>query len=1031
MQKNWYEAGRLTPCRTGSPERWAVRGSRIRAIISFVIVASLLPGFAVDIAASQESSFSRSDDRPNQNDDPVIPPLSPKESLQRIRLADSDLEVELVAAEPNVVDPIAIRFDERGRMWVVEMGDYPHGPNEGEAGKSRIRLLSDRDGDGYFEHAVNFAEGLLFATGVQPWKNGAFVTMAGKVSFFADTNDDGVADSETTWFTGFAQENSQLRANHPTLNVDGKVYVANGLRGGHVVDARNASEPLAINGMDFAFDPNGDVFESVSGGGQFGMTFDEAGRRYICSNRNPLIHVVIDNQYSRLAPTIRIPSIKQDVAVSGFESRVYPISKFWTTSNLHAGQFTAACGATLFGGDNLLEGMAGNSFVCEPTGNLVHREVIEESGASFRSHSPYEELEFLASDDEWFRPVNLHVGPDGALYVVDMYRAVIEHPQFVPQELKNRPDQRFGDDRGRIYRIKKRNANGTTTRIPNTAPDNRVLLRWLDHSNSWQRETAFRLLLQDQTRLGPEALETVASTGQHVQARVLALWLLNHRDQLSDSVLVEATQDASPDVRETAIRIVETLPHPRELLLNRVAELCEDPSPRVRFQSALAMSHLKIPLETKSIVLDHVARQSEGDIWAQHAVMLAVQDLTFVLLQNALSFNDRDNPTTPKPYPTNLLARIATASSKRSTDSYERTRDLLLMRVDFSDTDRVLAVTNAIAASNPRLFVSLDRAASNHDELQQKWNDFKAMVRSLSSDDEAGTAQRVAAIELRSHLGTDEVDALSSFAWQDIDLELRKAAFRGLSRMNAESFWSESIERFSSVSPTIRLAILDGVLAKSDRIEQLLDAIQSGDISAAELDASRRQRLTRSSNAAIRQRATKVFSEAISSDRQLVYESYKEVLTLSGEPGQGRALFSKHCANCHRIGDIGTNVAPDISDSRVKSKPQLLTDILQPNLAIDAGYISYIATLEDGRVLTGVVSDETPTTLTLKQAEGKSDTLLRSEIEEITSTRKSLMPEGFENDLDKQAMADLISFIKNWRYLDGRVPAEGLSNQER
>ena len=161
-------------------------------------------------------------------------PLSPHQALDGFVLAPG-LRMELVACEPEVVDPVAIRFDEDGRMWVVEMRDYPHGPAEGQQPKSQIRILEDTDHDGRFETSHVFADGLLFATGLQPWQGGVFVTLSGRVAYMKDTDGDYRADVDKTLFTGFAEENSQLRANHPRLGLDGMIYVANGLRGGTVV----------------------------------------------------------------------------------------------------------------------------------------------------------------------------------------------------------------------------------------------------------------------------------------------------------------------------------------------------------------------------------------------------------------------------------------------------------------------------------------------------------------------------------------------------------------------------------------------------------------------------------------------------------------------------------------------------------------------------------------------------------------------------------------------------------------------------
>ncbi|MCH8922160.1 MAG: dehydrogenase, partial [Planctomycetes bacterium] len=219
-------------------------------------------------------------------------PVSAKQSLKHLKLAPG-LKIELAAAEPQVVDPVAIRFDEQGRMWVVEMRDYPVGPPQGKPPQSRIRVLVDRDRDGYYESGWTFADRLVFPTGLQPWKGGVFVTLAGKLVYMKDTNGDGKADQREVWFTGFAEENEQLRANHPRLAQDGYIYVANGLRGGTVVDARHKdAKAVSISGRDFRFHPITGRYEAVSGNGQFGLTFDDWGNRFVCSNRRPLTHVV-------------------------------------------------------------------------------------------------------------------------------------------------------------------------------------------------------------------------------------------------------------------------------------------------------------------------------------------------------------------------------------------------------------------------------------------------------------------------------------------------------------------------------------------------------------------------------------------------------------------------------------------------------------------------------------------------------------------------------------------------------------------
>ena len=465
---------------------------------------------------------------------PVKGPLSPTSALEQLQIA-SGLRLELVATEPEVIDPVAIRFGGDGRLWVVEMKDYPHGPAAGEKPRSRIKVLRDTDGDGHYETASVFADELLFVTGIQPWRDGVIATMAGQVAFLKDTDGDGKADHSETWYQGFAQENTQLRANHPRFGLDNHIYIANGLRGGTVVDPRDPkAKPLPLSGKDFRFDPTTFAYESLTGPGQFGLTFDDFGNRFVCTNRNPLKHIVLEERYIGRNRGYAPVATAYDVAKAGAESRVFAISRAWTTSNLHAGQFTAACGVLIYRGNGLPQRFYGNGFTCDPTGNLVHRERVRSRGATFSSTPAQNGVEFLASKDEWFRPVNLAHGPDGGLYVVDMCRAVIEHPQFMPAELKERPDLLWGADRGRIYRVTAM-ADKVKRRPPQLdSAASSLLVSLLEHPNAWHRETAARLLFERQDKTVVKKLAQLAVDGRHAQARVHALWTLEGLQSLDN-----------------------------------------------------------------------------------------------------------------------------------------------------------------------------------------------------------------------------------------------------------------------------------------------------------------------------------------------------------------------------------------------------------------------------------------------------------------------------------------------------------------
>src|SRR5262249_54238951 len=440
--------------------------------------------------------------RPDGDKPPAAPKsqLTPAQAPQEFRGAPGR-RIELVACEPQVESPVAMAFDEDGRLWVVEMRDYPNGPPRGQPPEGRIRVLEDRDGDGRYEHSTVFADRLLFANGLLPWKGGVVVTAAPHLAYLKDTDGDGKADRREVLYEGFAAQNPQLRVSNPVLGVDNWVYVANGLRGGQVKrSGRPDAKPVSLAGMDFRFDLVRDRHEPISGLGQYGNTFDDWGRRFVCDNRHHLRHIVLEDRYLRRNPHLAAPAVVEDPSEldegplsSG--GKVYPLSRNWTTSNLHAGRFTAACGIFVYRGGLLPKEHYGTVLTCEPTGNLVHQEVLTAHGGSFRSRPTRDKAEFLATPDDWFRPVFLTSGPDGALYVVDMSRAVIEHPEFMPPELKNRPDLTLGKDKGRIWRIVPEGHRHKPVR-PRLSKETAELVALLENPDAWWRTTAQRLLLE-------------------------------------------------------------------------------------------------------------------------------------------------------------------------------------------------------------------------------------------------------------------------------------------------------------------------------------------------------------------------------------------------------------------------------------------------------------------------------------------------------------------------------------------------------
>ncbi|NBV33560.1 MAG: hypothetical protein EBR81_07185 [Proteobacteria bacterium] len=394
--------------------------------------------------------------------EPLSSPLSPQAAREAFVVAPG-LRVDLVAAEPLVTSPCAFAFDQRGRLFVAENRGYPIGPKEGEAPAGVIAMLEDTDGDGRMDRRTVFADGLTFPNGVLPWNGGLIVTCAPDVLFLRDSHGSGHADERRVLLTGFGITGStQLRVNCPTIGPDGWIYLAAGLSGGTLSCPEHPERPSLKMTGDVRFNPETLEVENLDGRSQYGMSFDAAGRRFICMNRLPVQQVVLSSKWLRRNPTLTFSETVQDCSERSVQSglgggsagvRLFPVSSNITTADSHAGSFSAACGIHIWRGGNLPAVYTGCAFSCDPTGNLVHADKLVPHGAAFAAEPLLNGMEFLASRDDWFRPVYLARGPDQSLYVADMYRKIIEHPDYLPQEVRKHTDFEAGKELGRIWRV--------------------------------------------------------------------------------------------------------------------------------------------------------------------------------------------------------------------------------------------------------------------------------------------------------------------------------------------------------------------------------------------------------------------------------------------------------------------------------------------------------------------------------------------------------------------------------------------------
>lgn len=958
---------------------------------------------------------------------PIKVPLSPQEAVKFFKL-ESGLRIELVAAEPQIESPVAMAFDEDGRLFVVEMRDYPNGPGKGKPPEGRIRLLEDRDGDGFYETSTIFADNLLFANGLLPWRGGLIVTAAPHILHLKKSADGKLA--RTVLYEGFAAQNPQLRVSHPNLGIDNWIYVANGLRGGKVIRAEGRPgkrEPINLSGMDFRFDLVHDREEAISGMGQFGNTFDDWGRRFVCDNRHHLRHVVMDNRYLKRNPFLAAPELVEDISVLGdgplsSGGKIYPISSNWTTSSLHEGRFTAACGVFVYRGGLLAGNLRGSVFTCDPTGNLVHREIMKQHGASFTSKPKQTGVEFLASPDDWFRPVFLTSGPDGALYVVDMYRAVIEHPEFMPPELQKRPDLTLGKNKGRIWRIVPENHVTKTVKPMLSQADNSRLIELLAHPDAWWRTTAQRLLLERQDKETIKPLRNVVIGSKSHLARLHAAWLLDSLQGLDELLLLEILNNDHPRVREHGIRLGEKMLAQSPALQRKIKFLAEDGDPHVRFQAALSLGQWDD--DSILIVFRDMLHGQESDRWTRLAIASSVYRPGHAgkLLASLFSAGK------PDPARLALMQELAAlVGARQEADEIAGVLAPLFLMPRQGALQWEMAVMAGLADGMGRrgsqLSAFLNKLPSSRKELPDSLKKFFEAIVNLAGNADAKAGDRLPAIRLLAHASWSQAGSvLTKLVNDDGPQEMRLAAVRSLAAHAQPEASKALMKSWRSYTPPVRREVSEAMLRQPDRILFLLDEVEAGRVKPDDIDVARSRQLLAHARADIRERARKLLQENLPAERKLVLERYRTALTLKGDGEKGREVFKKNCATCHKVGGIGIDVGPDIADTRTKTIDALLVDILNPNQAIDNNYINYLVTTKSGKSLTGVIAAENAASITLRRAEGQADVVLRQDIEELQSTGVSLMPEGLEKTISVTEMADLLSYLKNWRYLGGKVP---------
>ena len=951
-------------------------------------------------------------------------PRTPKEEQATFQVP-AGIAVSLVASEPAVVDPVAMCFDARGRLFVCEMRGYPNGGvGTGDETRGKIKCLEDKDGDGAFETATTFAEGLRFPMGITPYKGGFIVAVAPDLLYLEDTTGDGKADKSTVLYTGFNTANIQQMVNGLQWGLDNWVYGIAGSDGGTVTSPQKKEMPaVPLRNRGFRFKPGvpGSI-EPTSSGGQYGLTADDFGRWFTATNSQHLRQIVLLDHYLKRNPYLAVDAVTLDIPEHGAAAKVFRLSpfepwrverttrragspdakRFTPTELVPGGYITSACSPLVYTADLLPKEYRGNNFVCDPANNLIHRDLLKENGAVFTATRAHPDREFLASTDNWFRPVHLSTGPDGAVYVLDFYREVIETPLSLPPDIKAQLNLE-SRGRGRIWRIAP--TDFKTAKLPDfTRMKPGEVVGELLSANPWRRLTAQRLLVERKEKGAAKWIRERLPEAKGTPGAANLLRALAGLGALEPADLNEALTDPEAGNREQALRSAE--PHFGESpqLREQAAKLANDPSPRVRFQ--LALSAGALPPAEAVRVLAAILEKGAGDPWTATAALSSAGACGFELLDALTAEGKRFNLT--------LVLRLAAMIGAKG-DVKEIARTLALVAEGRRPAAMFVlrGLGQGMRGSKSPLPTWWDKppaaAAAAMATLRARFD----IAANTARDPKADAGARSAAVGLLAYGPFETAAGLVELLSPTTPGDAQAAAVRALAAHTDAKVSELLLKNWSGYAPAVRAEALDALLARPDRTLKLLAAVEAKAVPATGFTLAQVQQLKAHPNAAVRARALAAFAQAVDPDRAKVVKAYMPALDLKGDTARGKLVFAKTCAACHRLDGVGSDVGANLLAALPnKSGEDLLAAVFDPNREVDPRYVAYTLVTADERVLNGVIAAETPTGITLRRADGKDETVLRANVAALRSTAQSLMPVGLEKELLPQDVSDLFAYLR-------------------
>jgi putative membrane-bound dehydrogenase-like protein len=986
----------------------------MRAKVPLALSAAALLAWAVCLPA-QKGDKPKADERPPHGQDQLPgPPLSPADALKKMKVPDG-FAVELVLSEPDLVNPVAMTFDDRGRIWVTESLEYPR--RSAGPGKDRIKVFESTKGDGKYDKMTVFAEGLNIPSGIAVGYGGVWVANAPDILFYKEGPDGTAAGKPEVIVTGFGRDDTHELPNSLTWGPDGWLYGLNGVFNRSVV--KQGDKTFDFTCALFRIHPRTHEFQIFCEGtsNPWGVAVDDHGSFFVSACViDHLWHLVETGYYHR-----------QGGPYPPFTWKIDSIVK-------HKHQKAAYCGIVWFDSLAYPEEYRGKLFMGNIHGNCINSDELTRDGSTyFAKPRP----DFLTANDAWFMPVSQKVGPDGCLYILDWY------DRYHCYQDANRDPAGIDRERGRLYCIRYKNSPRAGKFDFAKLTDDQ-LGALLASPNVFDRERAQRLLTErGSTPAVRENMQKSVLTLRGANPQRLHLfWVLIAGGPLDRTFHEQMLADRDPTFRAWAVRAASNAGKADAAVCAKIARLAQDPSPDVQLQVAIAARKVE-GLDAMEVLLDVLTHCGDDKliphiVWQNLHPLLDGQGERFVKLVEQME-PDRAKALAPlmprvvervlggrkiDPAVTEALFRLLTVGPRADPVAARALMALLAGKVQSGEIKG-----DSLASLSERLLPRVRGVIDGKGEAQYFPDDYvlaatlrdpgtvKEVEKQFASARES-EAVRLKMLEALVYLKSSA--ALETAGRVLTDPKGASPAFRGqvlaaLGRLDDPQTADVVLAAFPNLAPAHQAAAVDLLSQRPDWGKKLLQAVADKKLPASALGANQVRKLLAGKDKDIARLVKEhwgTLREERNPEREKVVKEMRDFLVKTrGDPIAGSKVFANVCGKCHKIHGEGQDVGPDITANGRATFDQLLSNVFDPSLVIGAAYQATTVTTTKGRTLTGLLVEDGKARVVLKVEGGKTEAIPRDQIDEMHVSRVSLMPEGLERQLKPQELADLFAFL--------------------